>query len=667
MSEICVFAGTTEGRRLCEFLAGQRLRVLACVATEYGGTMIPAGDNIEISARRLDLSEMEALFRLRRFDAVIDATHPFAAEASRNIVAACAAAGIEYLRLNRSEAARDGEAVYVDSLDAAADYLAEHPGNALLTTGSKELAPYARVEGHQERFFARVLPLPASLEACAAAGFAPSHVFALQGPFSVEMNVAMLKAANAAWLVTKDSGDSGGLHEKLEAARLAGARCLVVGRPVQPEGLDFAATVDWLAKRFGLDVSRRIDVIGIGMGDAGTLTFEADAALRACDCRIGAARMLEATDRYGQHAFTAIAPEKIAEIIESHPEYRRLAVVMSGDAGFFSGAKRLLPLLEMHEVRVIPGVSSLQTLCARVKTAWDDARFISLHGRAGSVVPEVLRYGKVFALTDGADALRRVCADMCVAGLGDAKVSVGQRLSYPDEKLLTGTANELLETDCAPLSALLIERPVEPRPLPVGLPDEAFFRDVEEGGKPVPMTKSEVRAVSISKLRLTEDAVVWDVGAGTGSISVEAALLCPKGRVYAVECREEAARLIKRNAERFALRNLEVVQGMAPEVLPELPAPSHVFIGGSSGNLSRIVEVVLSKNPDARIVVNAIALESVGEMTRVMDELDFKQTEVVQLSVARSHKAGRYRLMNGLNPVWIAAMQGLEGGKQDEN
>ena len=170
MSDLCIFAGTTEGRRLAELLAGQPVRVLACVATEYGETLIPRGDNIEVSAGRLDRAQMEALFTQRRFDAVIDATHPFATRVSENLAAACAATGTQYLRLNRDAGAEDAEAVYVDSIQGAADFLAEHPGNALLATGSKELAPYAGVEGYRERFYARVLPMEASLAACAAAG-----------------------------------------------------------------------------------------------------------------------------------------------------------------------------------------------------------------------------------------------------------------------------------------------------------------------------------------------------------------------------------------------------------------------------------------------------------------------------------------------------------------
>ena len=667
MSELCVFAGTTEGRRLLEFLAGQEMRALACVATDYGETLVPRADNIEVSARRMDGNEMRALFSGRRFDAVIDATHPFATVVSENIAGACAATGTEYLRLNRCDSASDGDAVIVDSIQAAADFLAAHPGNALLATGSKELKPYTTVEDYQQRFWPRVLPMPSSLEACAAAGFAPAHIIAMQGPFSVDMNAAMLKAIRAQWLVTKDSGDSGGYMDKLKAAKLAGARCVVIGRPGQADGKTFAETVSWLVERFGLRDVRQIDIVGIGMGARDTLTLEADGALDACDCMIGASRMLKAVRRGGKPAYAEIAPAKIVSVIAGHPEHRRVAVVMSGDSGFFSGTKKLLPLLAGHRVRVIPGLSSMQVLCARLQTNWDDVRAISLHGRSGSAVPEVIKYGKVFALTDGADALRRICADLIEAGLGDARVAVGQRLSYPDEEILSSTAEELKDTDCAPLSALLIEHPAKPAPLPVGLPDEAFLRELGGNGRTVPMTKSEVRAVSISKLRLTEDSVVWDVGAGTGSVSVEAALLCPRGHVYAVECREDAADLIGKNARKFALRNLTVVRGMAPEALTELPVPTHVFIGGSSGGMRQIIETALSKNNRVRIVVNVIALESAGEIARLTEEPGFDDAEIVQLSIARSRKTGRYNLMNGLNPIWIGALQKSKTEEQYED
>ena len=666
MSEICVFAGTTEGRRLVECLVGQPLKVCVCVATDYGEALIPRGENIEVLAGRLDGAGMRRLFEERRFDTVIDATHPFATLASETIREACKATEVGYIRLNRGGDSKDAEAVYVDSIQGAADYLAKHEGAALLATGSKELAPYTHVPDYQNRFYPRVLPMASSLSACEAAGFAPAHIIAMQGPFSVEMNVATLKAIGAKYLVTKESGKSGGFEEKLEAARRAGAVCVVIGQPAQEEGLDYAQTVRWLVEKYGLTPAQEVAVVGIGMGSRGTLTFEADETLRNCDCMIGARRMLEATADYGKPGFAEIAPQKIADCMAAHPEYRRFAVVMSGDSGFYSGTKKLLPMLKTDRVRVIPGLSSMQVLCARLQTSWADARAISLHGREGSIVPEIRRWGKVFALMDGADAVKRVCADLIDAGLKDAVVSVGERLSYPDEKLTQGTASELKDYTCAPLSAILVEHPVSKGVLPVGLPDAAFERNLGDGdAKAVPMTKSEVRAVSVSKLQLTEDAVVYDIGAGTGSVSVELALNCPKGRVYAIECREDAAELIETNRRRFVLDNLDVVQGLAPEAMADLPAPTHAFIGGSSGNMEAIVACLIEKNPRVRIVINAIALESTGEIARIISQFGFDDAEVVQMNLSRSRKAGRVHLMTALNPITIAALQRREDEHED--
>ena len=661
MCDICVFAGTTEGRRLVEFLVGQPVKVLACVATEYGETLIPKGDNIEVSTGRLNGSAMEALFRDRCFDLVIDATHPFATMASDTIAGACAATETAYLRLNRDDEDMDGGAVVVDSIRAAADFLAAHPGVALLATGSKELAPYTAVPDYRERFYPRVLPMQSSLEACEAAGFSPAHIIAMQGPFSIDMNVATLKAIGAEWLVTKASGSSGGFEEKLEAARRAGARCVVIGQPEQASGLNLAGTIKQLSRRYGLRPVREIAVVGIGMGSRDTLTFEADRALREAECFIGAKRMLQAVERYNRPGFAEIVPERILACMDAHPEYRRFAVVMSGDSGFYSGTKKLMPRLSGDRVRVIPGLSSMQVLCARAGTSWDDARAISLHGREGSLVPELKKWGKVFALMDGADAVKRICADLCDAGMGEAQVTVGERLSYPEEKLTRGTAASLVDFTCDPLSAILVEYKTEVCFLPVGLPDDAFIRNLgNDGGKAVPMTKSEVRAVSLSKLRLTGDAVVYDIGAGTGSVSVELALNCPKGWVYAIECREDAAALIEQNRRRYALRNLSVVRGMAPGAMADLPAPTHAFIGGTGGNMGEIVEALLQKNPRVRIVINAIALESAGEIADMVRRYGFDDSEIVQLNVARGRRVGRYHLMTGQNPITIAALQRRE-------
>ena len=339
MYKLCVFGGTTEGRELVEFLNTQPCRVTACVATEYGQTLLPEGENLTVSARPLPVGEIGALLQAERFDLVIDATHPYAASITRSIAAACEAAGVEHWRLLRGASEAPEDAVFAENTDEAVRFLSGTEGNILLTTGSKELSKFAALPDFAARCWARVLPLPASLEACSAAGLSPSHIFALQGPFSREMDEAMLHRTGARWLVTKDGGAAGGFQEKAAAARHAGARLLVIGRPTQETGSSLPETIGALCARFGFSCRPQVTVVGIGPGSEAAQTGEVRAAIRAADALIGARRMLEAVARPGQLALDAIAPEAIADRIREHPQCRRFTVVMSGDTGF-SAARR---------------------------------------------------------------------------------------------------------------------------------------------------------------------------------------------------------------------------------------------------------------------------------------------------------------------------------------
>ena len=657
MYKACVFAGTTEGRQLAEFLAAQGVGVTACVATEYGGELLTPAENLTVSAKRLPPEEIAALLRAERFDVVVDATHPYAAHITESIAAACRAEGADCLRLLRAEGVTPEGTVFVADAAAAVDYLKETEGNILLTTGSKELPVYAQLPDFAERVWVRVLPMDSSLASCREAGLKPAHILALQGPFSEELNIAMLHAVGARWLVTKDGGGAGGFAEKASAAEKTGARLVVIGRPPQHEGLTLAETVTELCRRFALKPRPQVAVVGIGPGSRGAMTADALAAAEQAELLIGAKRMLESVARPGQATEDAIAPEKIAAAIAAHPEAQRIAVLMSGDVGFFSGTKKLLPLLADCETRVIPGLSSLVTLCARLGKSYEDAVPVSLHGREHNIVSDVRANRRVFALVGGTDGMRKLCADLASAGLGAVRVSVGERLSYPDERITSGTAAELQSGAFAPLSVALIENDAADRSVVTpGLPDEAFLR-----GETVPMTKSEVRAVCLAKLRLSRGAVCWDVGAGTGSVSVEMALAAARGEVWAVERKDEAVELLKENCARFALNNLHVVPGLAPEACRDLPAPTHVFLGGTTGRAREIIALALEKNPSVRIVATAIALESAAELTGLMKEFDFTEREVVTLSVARSRKAGPYQLMIGQNPIQIFTMQRAGG------
>ena len=653
MYKLCVFGGTTEGRELVEFLNTQPCRVTACVATEYGQTLLPEGENLTVSARPLPVGEIGALLQAERFDLVIDATHPYAASITRSIAAACEAAGVEHWRLLRGASEAPEDAVFAENTDEAVRFLSGTEGNILLTTGSKELPKFAALPDFAARCWARVLPLPASLEACGAAGLSPSHIFALQGPFSREMDEAMLHRTGARWLVTKDGGAAGGFQEKAAAARHAGARLLVIGRPTQETGSSLPETIGALCARFGFSCRPRVTIVGIGPGSEAAQTGEVRAAIRAADALIGARRMLEAVARPGQLALDAIAPEAIADRIREHPQCRRFTVVMSGDTGFFSGTKKLLPLLAGCRVTVLPGLSSLSCLCARLGTSYEDVLPVTLHGRSEPILLPLAQGRRVFALVGGENGMGKLCRALTENGMGAACVSVGEHLSYPDEAITTGTAEELSERHFESLAVALIEYGGEPLPVTAGLPDEAFSR-----AESVPMTKSEIRAVCLSKLALREDSVVWDVGAGTGSVTVEAAMAARRGRVYAVERKDAAFDILRENLRRFHTDNVTPVSGTAPDACADLPAPTHAFLGGTTGHMKEIIALLLEKNPRVRIVATAVTLESVAELTECVKAFPFRETEAVSLTAARSRKAGAYHLMTGQNPVYIFTMQG---------
>ena len=653
MCKLCVFAGTTEGRELVEFLCTQAVSVTACVATEYGETLLSPRENLTISAQRLTREEMEALFSRENFDMVIDATHPYASVVTENIAAACEKAGVRYQRLLRSGCKAGEDAVFVPDIPAAVDYLNRTEGPILLTTGSKELAKYTGLYDFANRVYARVLPMEDSLRLCQSAGLKPAHILAMQGPFSVDMNVAMLKSLGAKYLVTKDSGTTGGFDEKVTAARAANATLVVIGRPPQREGLTLPETIQLLCREFDLKRKPWVTIVGIGPGSREAMTLEVRCAMEDADCLIGAKRMLEAGLRPNQTVFDAVSPAKIAEYINNHPEFHQFTVAMSGDVGFFSGTKKLLPLLSGCEVRVLPGLSSLVYLCARLGTSYEDVRPVSLHGRDHDLVPDIRKNRRVFTLVGGENGIGLLCKQLTEAGLGGVKVSVGENLSYPQEKVAVGTAAELAELTFESLSVALIENPTADPVVTHGLPDEAFQRT-----ESVPMTKSEVRSVCLSKLALTEHAICWDVGAGSGSVAIEMALQANSGQVFAIERKDTAVELLRENTRRFGLENLSVVPGLAPEACEDLPAPTHVFIGGSAGNMRQILEEILGKNPNARIVATAVTLESIGELTQCIKDIPFTYTEVVSMSVARDRKAGPYHLMMGQNPIFIFTMQG---------
>lgn len=652
MYKAIVFAGTTEGYALCEFLAENRVSVYACAATEYGGSLLQENEFLHVSAGRLKTEDMEELFRKENPEIVLDATHPYAAEVTKNIRTACESAGVLYQRILRPEGEKNSEAIYVESTEEAAAFLSGTEGNIFLTTGSKELAKFTGIPDYKERLFARVLSIPSVIRSCAELGIEGKHLIGMQGPFSAEINEAMLRQFQCSYLVTKDTGFAGGFPEKMEACQRCGVTPVIIGRPLKEEGLSLQDARVFLSKMFGFTLSQKISLVGIGMGAEKTLTLEGKKALNEAELLIGAKRMTEAVQKPGQMVLHEYRSEKIVEYIREHPKYRTVAIALSGDVGFYSGAKKLINQLDGN-VEVICGISSVVYFMSKIGLSWDDAKIVSAHGRNCNLISLIRHNPKVFSILGTEDGVAVLASRLVYYGMGDVTLYVGENLSYENEKIFHDKAANLTEY-CG--DALSVVTACNEKAMPMsavhGISDGEFLR-----GK-APMTKEEVRTVSLSKLRLSEDSVCYDVGAGTGSVSVEMALRAWMGQVYAIEKKEDALALLKENKKKFAVDNLAIIPGVAPEAMTELPAPTHAFIGGSSGNMQDIINLLLEKNPKVRIVINCITLETVTEAMNAIRDFGLEDVDIVQLAAARSKSIGRYHMMMGENPIYIISCSG---------
>lgn len=652
MYKAIVFAGTTEGYALCEFLAENRVSVYACAATEYGGSLLQENEFLHVSAGRLKTEDMEELFRKENPEIVLDATHPYAAEVTKNIRTACESAGVLYQRILRPEGEKNSEAIYVESTEEAAAFLSGTEGNIFLTTGSKELAKFTGIPDYKERLFARVLSIPSVIRSCAELGIEGKHLIGMQGPFSAEINEAMLRQFQCSYLVTKDTGLAGGFPEKMEACQRCGVTPVIIGRPLKEEGLSLQDARVFLSKMFGFTLSQKISLVGIGMGAEKTLTLEGKKALNEAELLIGAKRMTEAVQKPGQMVLHEYRSEKIVEYIREHPKYRTVAIALSGDVGFYSGAKKLIDQLDGN-VEVICGISSVVYFMSKIGLSWDDAKIVSAHGRNCNLISLIRHNPKVFSILGTEDGVAVLASRLVYYGMGDVTFYVGENLSYENEKIFHDKAANLTEYRGDALSVVTAcNEKATPLSAVHGISDGEFLR-----GK-APMTKEEVRTVSLSKLRLSEDSVCYDVGAGTGSVSVEMALRAWMGQVYAIEKKEDALALLKENKKKFAVDNLVIIPGVAPEAMTELPAPTHAFIGGSSGNMQDIINLLLEKNPKVRIVINCITLETVTEAMNAIRDFGLEDVDIVQLAAARSKSIGRYHMMMGENPIYIISCSG---------
>lgn len=391
-----------------------------------------------------------------------------------------------------------------------------------------------------------------------------------------------------------------------------------------------------------------VTLIGMGSGKWEALSAQAQQAVRSAGLVFGAKRLLAGlpADCMARQ-FALYQPAGILETLAQNPG-QDAAVLYSGDTGFYSGASGLLTPLRALGIpaRVYPGVSSIQLLSAALGRPWQDWKLVSAHGCACDPVAECMMNRSVFFLTGGTETPASLCQKLTDVGMGEAHGVVGENLGTEAEAIRYGSAAELAGQSFAPLSVLLVENFDLPQLRAPGFPDKSFIRSE------VPMTKQEVRAAALAKLAVMPTDTLWDVGAGTGSVSVELALAAPKGRVYAVECEPDACELIRKNRAKFHACNLILIEGRAPDVLADLPAPDAVFIGGTKGGMEAVLDEVLGKNPNARICISAIALETLGAAIAALTARGLT-AEVTQIAVSRTKPAGRLHLLMANNPIFL--------------
>ncbi len=296
-------------------------------------------------------------------------------------------------------------------------------------------------------------------------------------------------------------------------------------------------------------------------------------------------------------------------------------------------------------------------MSAKIFVPYDKIKLVSLHGKNANIVAHASYNEYVFCLTGGENSAKNIIKKLFEAGLKNVKITVGENLSFENERIITFEISEVLETDFSGLCALIIHNENFAHHYTT-ISDDEFIR-----GK-VPMTKQIIRDSSVSLLNISPTDIVYDIGAGTGSVSVAMAKKAYEGSVFAVEKKSEAVSLIKENIEKFGTYNIEILEETAPNGLENLPAPSKVFIGGSTGNLREIVDVIFKKNSKAQIIVTAVSLQTLTETIQIFEELEIP-SEIFNVMVSKSKKLGRYDLMIGENPVYI--IKASEREKYEEN
>lgn len=398
----------------------------------------------------------------------------------------------------------------------------------------------------------------------------------------------------------------------------------------------------------------KVYIVGVGAEGRESLTARTAAIIDGAGLLVGGVRHLAMfSDSKAEKLSLGDGLKVALERIEASLGRRSVVVLASGDPGFFGIARPVVERLGRDRVEIIPNVSSPQLAFARLGESWDDAAFISVHGRSLEGLDAMINGSRKAAVFTGGKNTPAVVAQWLLnAGVEGYRIYLCEDLGGPEERVRELDLEALSEVETTLLNVVVLirENPLPAataRRFPIGIPEEEF---IHLRGM---ITKTEVRVVGLAKLGLCEDSVLWDVGAGSGSVAVEAAMSAPRGRVYAIERDLEQQRMIQRNLLKFGTKNVEIVRGEAPGALDGLPAPDAVFIGGSGGRLADILEAVCLRLRDGgRIVVNAATME-----TAVTAIVDLRgrglEPEMTLMQISRGKMLGSLTHLEALNPVYI--------------
>jgi precorrin-6Y C5,15-methyltransferase (decarboxylating) len=371
------------------------------------------------------------------------------------------------------------------------------------------------------------------------------------------------------------------------------------------------------------------------------------------DLLLGGERQLELFPDFPGEKVTI--GSNLGEVVERLKKNERRAVVLaSGDPLFFGIGRYLLRNLPEAELEFVPNVSSVQYAFAKIKEPWDDAVFVSAHGRGlKGAVDRIVANDKAAVLTDEENTPKAIAAELIERGRDGYAAWLCENLGTAEERIIATDVKGLLEIEAAPLNVLILIKEYEAggdEYVPtLGIPDEEFASVKKL------ITKEEIRVVTLAKLKLRHDMTLWDLGAGSGSVSIEADHLLPNGRIFAVERNPQCIEFIKENLNKFNARHVTLVEGEAPECLETLPDPDRVFIGGSGGNLWEILEAVDLRLPaEGRVVINAVTLETLTAATEYFDNAGY-QVEVTTVNIARTRPLTDYKMFEAYNPVYIIA------------